>query len=344
MPEPVVSVIIPCYKLAHYLPQALDSVVAQTYPHLDVVIVDDGSPDDVAQAVAPYLADNRFRLVRQENAGVAAARNRGVAESHGSYLQFLDADDWLHPEKIARQVDILEADPCVGLVYCDFFTVVNGSEITELYSASDVPGPLDPDIFDTLWVRNCITYMSVLLRRDVFERAGGFMSSNMTEDYELWLRLSALGCRVRYMPERLAYYRTLENSRSRDGRAVARHMAARTEIARRFPEHVGAAAEHVAQLLTRSDMEHKDEVADLRRQVARCDETASLQRARIAELEAERDQRQARLDWLEQQYSGLAQRVQIIERSRLFQLLRVTRRHLRRLTHVRQPPASSQGH
>ena len=102
---PLVSVIIPCYKQAHYLPEAIDSALAQTYPHVEIIVVDDGSPDDTA-AVARRYGD-RVHYVRRPNGGLSAARNTGMARARGVYLKFLDADDHLHPDQLARQVEAL---------------------------------------------------------------------------------------------------------------------------------------------------------------------------------------------------------------------------------------------
>lgn len=360
MPDPVISVIIPCYNQAHFLPQALDSVLAQTYPHVEVIIVDDGSPDDVAAAAAPYLTDPRIHLVGQPNSGVSAARNRGVAESSGAYVQFLDADDWLHSEKLARQVSVLEADHSLSFTYCDFIPVVNGEEILDGWQASHVPGTDEPDLFDTLWISNRMTLASVLLRRQAFECAGGFASSSLTEDYELWLRLSALGHRACYIPEKLVYYRTHDMGRSNDGRARTRRVAARTAIASRFPERVGLAAEHAREVLEHGEIERDDRIATVMQQLERAEDEADQLQAqlatfeqRLSEVEAEhdalsaerdtllteRDQLRAHLDWLEQQYRGLSERIALIERSRLFLLLRLARRHLRRLLGKAGPTA-----
>jgi glycosyltransferase involved in cell wall biosynthesis len=102
---PLVSVIIPCYRLAHYLPEAIDSALAQTYSHVEVIVVDDGSPDDT-EAVARRYGD-RIAYVRRANGGLSAARNSGMARARGVHFKFLDADDHLHPEQLARQVEAL---------------------------------------------------------------------------------------------------------------------------------------------------------------------------------------------------------------------------------------------
>jgi glycosyltransferase involved in cell wall biosynthesis len=106
MPDhPLVSVVIPCYKQAQYLPEAVDSVLAQTYPAIECIVVNDGSPDDT-EAVARSYGD-RIRYVARPNGGISAARNSGIAVSRGAYLKFLDSDDHLHPEQIAHQMEAI---------------------------------------------------------------------------------------------------------------------------------------------------------------------------------------------------------------------------------------------
>jgi glycosyltransferase involved in cell wall biosynthesis len=100
---PLVSVIIPCYRQGHLLPEALESVLAQTYPAVEAVVVNDGSPDDTDEVVHRYLP--RVRYVRQQNRGLPAARNAGIRASSGQYLLFLDADDLLYPKAVEWLVE-----------------------------------------------------------------------------------------------------------------------------------------------------------------------------------------------------------------------------------------------
>src|SRR5215204_1671374 len=104
--SPLVSVVIPCYKQAHFLGEAIESVLAQSYPNFEIIVVDDGSPDNTSEVAASYP---RVRLVRQENQGLSAARNSGLSRSEGEYVVFLDADDRLLPGALQVGLECLEA-------------------------------------------------------------------------------------------------------------------------------------------------------------------------------------------------------------------------------------------
>jgi glycosyltransferase involved in cell wall biosynthesis len=114
-----VSVIIPAYNHGRFLAEAAASVLAQTYGDLEVVVVDDGSTDDTPQVLAAFQ-DPRLHVIRTRNHGKSAARNRGLDEARGRYIAFLDADDRWRPRKLERQLAVLEQEPDVGLVFCDF--------------------------------------------------------------------------------------------------------------------------------------------------------------------------------------------------------------------------------
>src|SRR5215213_3125487 len=103
--SPLVSVVIPCYNQAHFLGEAIESVLAQSYPNFEIVVVDDGSTDDTSEVAGSYP---KVRLVRQENQGLSGARNAGLARSEGEYVVFLDADDRLRPEALEAHLEHFE--------------------------------------------------------------------------------------------------------------------------------------------------------------------------------------------------------------------------------------------
>jgi GT2 family glycosyltransferase len=200
-------------------------------------------------------------VIKQQNSGLSNARNRGAAEARGVYYQFLDSDDWLHPDKFAVQVPVLKAQPEIGFVYSDFYMVYNETEISDAWSVALSLGTLEPDIFNTLWLNNCVPNMTVLIRREWFDRSGGFDPRPiLTEDFEFWMRVTAMGCKVRYLPQRLGYYRQHTTSMSKDGLQPAREAAARDVIARRFPELIGPATTYALSTLRASHKKVVDEL------------------------------------------------------------------------------------
>jgi len=182
---PRVSVIIPAYNAERYLGEALDSVMAQTWRDIEVVVVDDGSTDGTQEIVRGYGPP--VRLLEQANAGPAAARNRGVREAEGELVAFLDSDDLWLPEKLALQVPLFDAEGRVALVYCKAERMTG--------DGTPIPTPAHPrptgDVFLALLGRNHCPTSGVVVRRDVFLRFGGFPEDMVwAEDWHLWLRLA----------------------------------------------------------------------------------------------------------------------------------------------------------
>ncbi len=183
--SPLLSVVIPCYEQAHLLPRALDSVNRQHVEGLDLIVVDDGSVQDVRAVVAAHAPGARY--VRQDNAGLAAARNRGLAEAQGAFVAFMDADDRFLDGGLRAGLRCMAAHPDALFVFGGY------SNVAEDGCAARPPvrpaiGPLD---FEALLRRNVIgMHGAVLYRRDALIGAGGFDPSlRSCEDYDLYLRL-----------------------------------------------------------------------------------------------------------------------------------------------------------
>jgi glycosyltransferase involved in cell wall biosynthesis len=182
---PRVSVVIPCFAQAHLLPEAIESALMQQGAAVEVIVVDDGSPDDVRTVVDRFPG---VRYVRQRNQGLSAARNTGLREGSGEYVVFLDADDRLLPGALAAGLACFAEHPDSAFVYGDFRYM---SEDGRPLRRRERP-PLDVDLYGGMLVRNHIEMTStVLFRRDILEREGAFDSSlRSAEDYELLLRLA----------------------------------------------------------------------------------------------------------------------------------------------------------
>jgi peptidoglycan/xylan/chitin deacetylase (PgdA/CDA1 family) len=205
---PRVSVVIPCYAQARYLPEAIESVVRQTYPHLEAVVVDDGSPDNASEVAARYPG---VRVVRQENAGLSAARNTGLSQTTGAYVVFLDADDRLLPNAVADGLTAFAAHPEAALVAGRHLVL----EPTGPRLAPAVE--FEADAYAALLRRNVVgMHAAVMYQRVALQAVGGFdRSLGSCEDYDLLLRIA---CRMPVAAHEsvVAEYRWQRDSLSRD--------------------------------------------------------------------------------------------------------------------------------
>jgi glycosyltransferase involved in cell wall biosynthesis len=175
---PVVSVVIPCYKQAHYLHEAVESVVAQSFADWEILIVNDGSPDNTSEVAKQLIAKfpgKQIRLVEKSNGGLPSARNAGMRAARGKYFLPLDADDKIKPALLARLVPVLDASPKVGFAYTHI----------QHFGDIDMEYPL-PD-FDraTLIAKDNIACVCSLIRRSAWEQVGGYNEA-MREGYEDW--------------------------------------------------------------------------------------------------------------------------------------------------------------
>jgi len=209
---PWVSCIVPVYNGEAFLRETLDSIVAQTHRELDVIVVDDGSTDGTRDLVAQYEAPLRY--VWQANAGPSTARNTGLRAAQGDYVAFLDADDLWHPDKLARQVALLEERPAVGACVTliqNFWDDVLRDEHESL-RGHEREQPMAG-----------YTSVTLLARRSVFEAIGGFDTRlNHGDDTDWFLRADANGIAVELVPELLVYRRVHPNSRSRQWQGRSR--------------------------------------------------------------------------------------------------------------------------
>ena len=199
-----VSIIVPCYKQAEYLSETLDSVLVQTYPYWECVIVNDGSPDNTEEIAMHYCRkDMRFKYVSQKNKGLASARNMGIANSSGEFILPLDADDLIAPTYLEKAVDRFICFPETKLVYCK--AVKFGKE--NCYW--DLP-PFNYEQF--IW-SNCI-FCSALFRRSDYDQTSGYRVDLIygNEDWDFWLTLLKKDDVVHRIEEVLFYYRTKDCS------------------------------------------------------------------------------------------------------------------------------------
>lgn len=187
---PETSVIIPTWNRRDLVARAIDSVLAQTRAVDEIIVVDDGSTDGTGE----YLADRygkRVFHVHQDNAGVSAARNRGLALARGRYLALLDSDDEWLPEKTARQVEFLEAHPDIGMALCNVLRVNPDGSLIDVFDRR-LQVPADGPALHWVLRDPALAPLSVLMRREVYETVGGFDEELRTaEDLDFHLRVAA---------------------------------------------------------------------------------------------------------------------------------------------------------
>jgi glycosyltransferase involved in cell wall biosynthesis len=212
---PKVSVIIPAFNHAAFLPAVVDSVLAQTFQDFEIIIVDDGSSDDTRAVCARFPA-GRVRYIYQENKGSSGARNTGIRLASGDYIAFLDADDWFLPEKLSLQTRVLDEHPDVGLVAGGWMTVNAAGEVVQL----DCPWLAYPTLDARLLLReDPLVVHSILVRRTWLEQVGLFNEAlKFVEDWDVWLRLALAGCKMVWSEQLVCKRRMHAHNKSRDAR------------------------------------------------------------------------------------------------------------------------------
>ena len=203
--HPRVSVIIPAYNSAAYTVETVESVLAQTYRNLEVIVVDDGSTDHTREALAPYA--DRIHYVYKDNGGACSARNEGIRRASGEYIACLDCDDLWLPEKLEHSLPVLEQDPTMGFVCSPCYTIGPSGELI-----GEVRYPFDQaNTYLNLLAENYVLAPTVVMRRSCLEQVGLFDESIfIPADWDLWLRL-ARQFRVGYIDRPLSKYRLASN-------------------------------------------------------------------------------------------------------------------------------------
>jgi glycosyltransferase involved in cell wall biosynthesis len=199
-----ISVIIPTYNYGRFLRDAIDSALAQTYPALEVLVVDDGSTDDTPRILAGY--GDRIRVIRQQNLGVSAARNTGITAAHGEYLAFLDSDDLWKPRKLECDVARFASDPTLGMVHSGAETFDHAGRTISV-SLSGAEGWIAPDLLRLDREVIAAPGSNTTVRKKVAEEAGGYDPDlHQAEDWDFCYRVA---CRHRagFVPEALVRYR-----------------------------------------------------------------------------------------------------------------------------------------
>ncbi len=212
---PTVSVIIPVYNGRKYLGETLESVLNQTAPAAEIIVIDDGSTDGSGDLARSFGA--AVQVISRSNQGISAARNFGASLSTSQWFAFLDADDLWGSENLARQTAEIAAHPGADLSYCGRMILRVAPGAASFTSEISRPMPTPAELDGVLMDRCPFTPCSAIIKRESFFAAGGWNSRfDGAEDWNLWLRMSALGARYVYCPEYLVRYRIHDGSISQN--------------------------------------------------------------------------------------------------------------------------------
>jgi glycosyltransferase involved in cell wall biosynthesis len=217
-----VSVVMPTFKNAQYIGQALDSVLDQTRAPFEIIVINDGSPDDTDVAVGPYL--DRITYLKQPNQGIAITRNRGVQLATGEYIKFVDSDDWLPADAIERLGEVLDAYPQVGLAYGRSQRADEDGVLTAVRKVEEHRVGKHRD-FAHMLDRNFIPTSAALCRRTALIDSGLFRPYMMGSDWAMWLWMMMTGWEAYGLDDVTFFYRrhggniTAQTNQAREYRA-----------------------------------------------------------------------------------------------------------------------------
>lgn len=235
----MISVIMPAFNAEAYLREAVASVLAQTYPNVELVLVEDGSSDGTMETCAALASAHpeRIRLLHQANQGPYRARNVGISVARGEYIAFLDADDWWMPDCLSRLHEALRDSPAV-LAYCGWQNVGLKGPRAQPY----VPPDYESEDKAARFLRAAAPWPIhvALVRREVLDEVGGFdLDLPTCMDYDLWLRI-AVGRPIRLVPEVLAFYRHHQSGQitSKQWRQARNSWLVKRKFVREHPELV----------------------------------------------------------------------------------------------------------
>ena len=209
--RPLVSVIIPTYNAEKWIRKTVDSVLAQTYSPIEVILVDDCSQDRTREILSSFA--NRIKVIKNNsNQGVSVSRNLAIEASQGDYIALLDHDDLWHPQKLEKQMPLFDTTPTLGLVYSDAYYEKTPQD---RWRSFKINPPFRGRVFDKLLEHNFILCLTAIIPRRVLDQVGWFQPHlRFAEDYELFFRI-AENFPVDFIDEPLATYRIHDQNFSR---------------------------------------------------------------------------------------------------------------------------------
>lgn len=233
-----VSVIMPVYNGRRFLRGAVESVLAQTLPPCELIVVDDGSTDGSLAELDGLPAPFPVRVLRQANAGQSAARNLAARQAEGEYLAFLDQDDHWHPQHLEHLVAALEADPAVGWAYSDFDEMdFDGNLVTRAFLRAQGVSHPKRTVFECVASDLMVLPSASVVRRTAFEQAGGFDEAlSGYEDDDLFVRFFRLGWEHAFVDRTLLRFRIHSNGSSASRRFIDSRLRYADKLAAMLPD------------------------------------------------------------------------------------------------------------
>jgi len=237
-----VSIVMAAKNYARFLPEAVESVIAQTFTEWELLIIDDGSTDATPDVVRPFLADPRIRYIRADRLGQSRAKNLGIRLARGEFIAFLDADDAWEAAKLEKQIALFEGRPEVGVIYSRRSLMdESGRPLPQSRSATLPRGR----VLARMFVQNHVCFSSAVVRRVVFGHVGAFDPEwDLAIDFDLWLRVAG-HYEFDYVDEELMRYRTGHGNLSKklaDRVETALSIMHRAETRRGIAGEIPAAA------------------------------------------------------------------------------------------------------
>jgi glycosyltransferase involved in cell wall biosynthesis len=243
--RPAVSVLVKSFNHAAYIAQTIDSILNQTFQDFEIIITDDHSTDDTLHVLARFNDPRISIKVLPENRGISVAMNETIARARGRYLAILNSDDWAFPDRLRRQVELLDANPRISLLF-GFPELVDetGAAITtESVFVSLFTPPLQfADYSRRSWLRqfffngNCLCAPSAMIRREVFETAGVYDPRLFNlQDLDMWIRALVAGYNIHWVPEKFTAYRIRADDRNASAPRLDRNLRTASETAKILP-------------------------------------------------------------------------------------------------------------
>jgi alpha-1,3-rhamnosyltransferase len=243
--SPLVSVIIPAYNHELYIEEALQSVINQTYKNIQLVVINDGSIDGTHSKITNFIEkNNNFNIeyLSKPNEGICRTLNKGLELAKGKYVALLASDDMCMPDRIEKQLQLMEENSNIGLVFSDHY-FMRFNQLTHIKATDYKPNIKkcfinniqNVNMYEKLLTDNIIPALTVFIRKECFDKVGGFDNNLWAEDYDMWLRISK-EFPIAFIDEPLAYYRIHDKNLSHIAVSVATFKIIRAIMKKQYNE------------------------------------------------------------------------------------------------------------